>query len=102
MSVLRVDDRGTGADIILVADVPSRDVDQMEIAETTRRVRHAGESEIGAIDAQPITRKVAPAVKDFTNRRCKHRGVVDEVEKAKNRTARAEALRRRNGRTAIQ
>jgi IS5 family transposase len=31
-------------------------------------------------------RKVAPAAQDFTNRRCRHRGVVDEVEKAKNRT----------------
>jgi IS5 family transposase len=31
-------------------------------------------------------RQVAPAAQDFTNRRCKHRGVVDEVEKAKNRT----------------
>jgi IS5 family transposase len=31
-------------------------------------------------------RQVAPAAQDFTNRRCKHRGVVDDVEKAKNRT----------------
>ena len=31
-------------------------------------------------------RDVAPAARDFTNRRCKHRGVVNEVEKAKNRT----------------
>jgi IS5 family transposase len=31
-------------------------------------------------------RKAAPAARDFTNRRCRHRGVVDEVEKAKNRT----------------
>jgi IS5 family transposase len=31
-------------------------------------------------------RQVAPAAQDFTNRRCKHRGVVDEAEKAKNRT----------------
>ena len=31
-------------------------------------------------------RDVAPNAQDFTNRRCKHRGVVDEVEKAKNHT----------------
>ncbi len=31
-------------------------------------------------------REVAPAAKDFTNPRCKHNGVVDEVAKAKNRT----------------
>jgi IS5 family transposase len=31
-------------------------------------------------------REVAPAARDFTNRRCKHRGLVNEVEKAKNRT----------------
>ena len=31
-------------------------------------------------------REVAPNAQDFTNRRCKHRGVVDEVEKAKNHT----------------
>ena len=31
-------------------------------------------------------REVAPNGQDFTNRRCKHRGVVDEVEKAKNHT----------------
>jgi transposase, IS5 family len=28
----------------------------------------------------------APNAKDFTNRRCRHRGVVDEVERGKNRT----------------
>lgn len=31
-------------------------------------------------------REAAPQARDFTNRRCKHRGVTDEVEKAKNRT----------------
>jgi len=31
-------------------------------------------------------REAAPNARDFTNRRCKHRGVVDEAEKAKNRT----------------
>jgi len=33
-----------------------------------------------------VIRAAAPAAKDFTNRRCKHHGVVDEAEKAKNRT----------------
>jgi IS5 family transposase len=31
-------------------------------------------------------RELAPAAQDFTNRRYKHRGVVDDTEKAKNRT----------------
>jgi len=31
-------------------------------------------------------RAVIPAARDFTNRRCKHSRVVDEVEKGKNRT----------------
>ena len=38
----------------------------------------------------PITitgmRKHAPKARDFTNRRYRHRGVVDEIERAKNRT----------------
>jgi IS5 family transposase len=33
-----------------------------------------------------VIHECAPKAKDFTNRRYKHRGVVDEVEKAKNRT----------------
>ena len=33
-----------------------------------------------------VIREHAPAAKDFTNRRTKRRGVVDEVERAKNRT----------------
>jgi IS5 family transposase len=33
-----------------------------------------------------VIRQHAPNAKDFTHRRCKHNGVVDEVEKAKNRT----------------
>ena len=31
-------------------------------------------------------REIAPAAQDFTNRRCKHSGLVDEVEKGRNRT----------------
>jgi transposase, IS5 family len=33
-----------------------------------------------------VIREHAPNAKDFTNRRCKWRGVVDEAEKARNRT----------------
>jgi IS5 family transposase len=33
-----------------------------------------------------VIRKHAPNAWDFTNRRCKFRGVVDEAEKARNRT----------------
>ena len=33
-----------------------------------------------------VIRKHAPNARDFTNRRCKYRGVVDEAEKARNRT----------------
>ena len=46
---MRVDDRGAGGDIVVVADVPLRHVDQMEIAEAARRVGHAGEAEVGAV-----------------------------------------------------
>ena len=49
MPVMRVDDRGAGGDMVLVADVPLRHVDQVEIAEAARRVGHAGEAEVGAI-----------------------------------------------------
>ena len=33
-----------------------------------------------------MIRQKAPRARDFTNRRYRHRGVVDEVERAKNRT----------------
>ena len=33
-----------------------------------------------------VIRDHAPKARDFTNRRYRHRGVVDEVERAKNRT----------------
>jgi IS5 family transposase len=33
-----------------------------------------------------VIRQHAPNARDFTNRRCKYRGVVDEAEKARNRT----------------
>jgi IS5 family transposase len=33
-----------------------------------------------------VIRKCAPRARDFVNRRYRHRGVLDEVERAKNRT----------------
>ena len=33
-----------------------------------------------------VIREHAPNAKDFTNRRYRHRGVIDEVERGKNRT----------------
>ena len=33
-----------------------------------------------------VIRQHAPKAQDFTNRRYRHRGVVDEIERAKNRT----------------
>jgi IS5 family transposase len=33
-----------------------------------------------------VIREHAPNAKDFTNQRCRHRGIVDEVEHGKNRT----------------
>jgi transposase, IS5 family len=35
---------------------------------------------------RPAIRRCAPRARDFVNRRYRHRGVVDEVERAKNRT----------------
>jgi transposase, IS5 family len=37
-------------------------------------------------DSGRIPREPTPKARDFTNRRSRHRGVVDEVELAKNRT----------------
>jgi hypothetical protein len=47
--MMRVDDGGAGGDIVLVADVPLRQVDQMKVAEAARRVGHAGKAEVGAV-----------------------------------------------------
>lgn len=35
---------------------------------------------------QAVIRQCAPRARDFVNRRYRHRGVVDQVERAKNRT----------------
>ena len=49
MPVVRVDDGGAGGDVVVVADVPLRHVDEMMVAEAARRVGHASEAQIGAV-----------------------------------------------------
>ena len=49
MAVVGVDDGGAGGDVVVVADVPLRHVDEMVVAEAARRIGHAGEAEIGAV-----------------------------------------------------
>ncbi|MDJ0450752.1 hypothetical protein [Methylocystis sp. JR02] len=44
-----IDDGSARRDIIVVADVPLRDVDEVMVGEAARRIRHAGEAEIRAI-----------------------------------------------------
>jgi IS5 family transposase len=43
-----------------------------------------------------VIREHAPNAKDFTNRRYRHRGVIDEVERGKNRTKSGYALHHTN------
>ena len=51
---------------------------------------HANETRVWGDQAyrgqRAVIRQHAPRAKDFVNRRYRHRGVVDEVERAKNRT----------------
>lgn len=51
---------------------------------------HGGETRVWGDQAyrgqSAVIREHAPHAKDFTNRRYRHRGVVDEAEKARNRT----------------
>jgi len=51
---------------------------------------HGGETRVYGDQAyrgqKAAIRECAPEARDFTNRRYRHRGVVDEVERAKNRT----------------
>jgi IS5 family transposase len=51
---------------------------------------HGKETRVGGDQAyrgqRAVIREHAPRARDFTNRRYRHRGVVDEVEHAKNRT----------------
>ena len=49
MPVVGVDDGGAGGDVVVVADVPLRDVDQVMVAETARGIGHARQAEIGAV-----------------------------------------------------
>ena len=49
MPVVRVDDGGAGGDVVVVADVPLRHVDEVMVTETARCVGHAGEAQIGAV-----------------------------------------------------
>src|SRR5215472_507191 len=49
MSMMGVDDGGASGDIVVVADVPLRHVDQMVVAQTVRCVGHAGKTKIGAV-----------------------------------------------------
>ena len=49
MSVMSVDNGGARGDVVVVADVPLRDVDETMIAEATRGIGHARETEIGAV-----------------------------------------------------
>ena len=47
--MMGVDDGGASGDIVVVADVPLRHVDQMVVAQTVRCVGHAGKTKIGAV-----------------------------------------------------
>ena len=51
---------------------------------------HGGETRVWGDQAyrgqREVIREHAPSARDFTNRRYRHRGLVDEGEKAKNRT----------------
>ena len=49
MLVVRVDDGGPRGDVVVVADVPLRHIDQVVVADAVRRVGHAGETKIGAV-----------------------------------------------------
>ena len=51
---------------------------------------HGGETRVWGDQAyrgqRAVIRQKAPRARDFTNRRYRHRGVVDQIERAKNRT----------------
>jgi hypothetical protein len=51
MPVVRVDDGGAGDDVVVVADVPLRHVDEVMVAEPPRRVGHAGDRSSGGTKA---------------------------------------------------
>jgi IS5 family transposase len=47
---------------------------------------HGNEARVWDRGQRAVIRQYAPRAKDFVNRRYRHRGIVDEVERAKNRT----------------
>src|SRR3954469_5271592 len=49
VSVMNVDDGGSSGDVVVVADMPLRHVDQMMVAEAARCVGHASQAKVGAI-----------------------------------------------------
>jgi hypothetical protein len=49
MPLVCIDDGGAGGNVVVVADVPLRHVDEVVIAEAARRIGHAGEAKIGAV-----------------------------------------------------
>jgi hypothetical protein len=67
MLVVRVDDGGPRGDVIVVADVPLRDIHQVVVADAMRSVGHAGQAEIGAVrehrgqERRPVRRRAAGA-----------------------------------------
>ena len=49
MLVGRVDNSGAGGDVVVVAVVPLRHVDEVMVAKAARLIGHAGEAQIGAV-----------------------------------------------------
>ena len=69
-----------------VAATPANVADSTELPE----LLHGQETRVWGDQAyrgqRAVIRKHAPKARDFTNRRYRHRGVVDELERRKNRT----------------
>src|SRR3954463_2005131 len=49
MLMVHIDDGSASSDVIVVADMPLRYVDEVEVTEATRCIGHAGETEIGPV-----------------------------------------------------
>ncbi len=49
MFVMRVDDRGARGDVVVVVDVPLRDVDQVMVGQAVRGVGHARQTQVRAV-----------------------------------------------------
>jgi IS5 family transposase len=71
---------------------PRRGGDAANVADSTvlPELLHGDETRVWGDQAyrgqRAVIREHAPRARDFTNRRYRHRGVVDEVERAKNGT----------------